>query len=60
MRDTRPHINLCYVQRNFTDDDNQSVNQSNSKEGSFSLQCTMTLIGQNEELKEFVLRMLSK
>ena len=60
MRDTRPHIKLCYVQRNFTDDDNQSVNQSNSKEGSFSCQCTMTFIGQNEEIKKIVLRMHSK
>ena len=39
---------------------NQSVNQSNSKEGSSSCQCTVTLIGQNEETKKIVLRMLSE
>ena len=35
------------------------MNQSR-KEGSSSCQCTMTLIGQNEEIKKHVLRMLSE
>ena len=39
---------------------NQSVNQSNSKEGSSSCHCTMTLIGQNEEMKNIVLPTLSE
>ena len=39
---------------------NQSVNQSNSKEGSSSCQCTVTLIGQNEETKNIVLRSLGE
>ena len=39
---------------------NQSVNQSRSKEGSSSCQCTMTLIGQDEETKKIVLRTLSE
>ena len=38
----------------------ERVNQSNSKEGSSSCQCTMTLVGENEETKKFVLRMLSE
>ena len=36
------------------------MNQSNSKEGASSCQCTMTLIGQDEELKKIVLRILSE
>ena len=39
---------------------NQGVNQSNSKEGSSSCQCTMTLYGENEETKRRVLRIVSK
>ena len=39
---------------------NQRVNQSNSREGSSSCQCTMTLIGKNEETKECAFRMLSE
>ena len=39
---------------------NQSLNQSNSKEGSSSCQCTMTLVGQNEEKKKIELRKLSE
>ena len=38
----------------------ESVNLSNSKEGSSSCQCTMTLIGENEETYEVALRMLSE
>ena len=37
-----------------------SVNRSNSKEGSSSCQCTMTLIGENEGTRIIVLRMLSE
>ena len=36
----------------------ECVNQSNSKEGSSSGQCTMTLRGQKEDTKKIVLRML--
>ena len=36
------------------------MNQSNSKEGSSSCQCTMILNGENEETKKIVLRILSK
>ena len=39
---------------------NQSVNLSNSQEGSSSCQCAMTLMGENKETKEIVLRMLSE
>ena len=39
---------------------NQSVNLSNSKEGSSSCRCTMTLRGENEETTRIVLRILSK
>ena len=39
---------------------NQSVNQSNSKEWSSSCQCTMTWIGENDETKNIVLRMLTE
>ena len=39
---------------------NQSVNRSNSKEGSSSRQWKMTLTGENEETKKIVLRMLSE
>ena len=39
---------------------NQSVNQSNLKEGTSSCQCTMTLIGKNDETKTIVLRMFSE
>ena len=48
--------------RDSKDDDwmNQSVIQCNSKEGLSSCQCTMTLIGQNEEIKKFLFGMLSK
>ena len=48
--------------RDSKDDDwmNQCVIQCNSKEGLSSCQCTMTLIGQNEEIKKFLFGMLSK
>ena len=42
--------------RESKDDDlNQSVNQSNSKGGSSSCQCTMTSIGDKEETETIVL-----
>ena len=34
------------------------MNQSSSKEGSSSCQCTLTLYGENEETKQIVLRIL--
>ena len=47
------------TRRGSKDDDRITV-QSNSKEGSSLCQCTMTLIGQNKEIKQIVSRVLSE
>ena len=52
-----PHWELLYEIQKMM---NQSVNQSNSKERSSSCQCTMILMGENEDIEKIVLRMLSK